>query len=193
MWQSFIRWTVYCKWCATSAPPAGSQWWADMPYHTEYWSLWNCEMLLRSSWPAAQTTESQNGWGWRVHGGHLVQPLCSSRITQRQLPMTMPGWLLIITKDGDSMTSLCNLCPCWVALTAALGSSFWRRKYLPCGQRMTSASKRIFRPLGTTTIVMDFLGQMEHIPSIHWELWICRGQTDHQIPLYTEMSETFIL
>lgn len=124
-----------------------------------------------------------------MSGRHQVKPHCSSRTTQRQLPRTMLRWLLIITKDGDPTTSLCNLCQGWVTLAAVLGRSFWRRKYWPCGQRTTSASKTP----GTTRVAMDILWWMGHIPSVRWKLWICWGQTDHQIPLSMEMSETFIL
>jgi len=48
-------------------------------------------------------------------GGHLVQPLCSSRATQRWLPKTVSRWLLNISRD--STTSLGNLCQCLVILT----------------------------------------------------------------------------
>lgn len=95
-----------------------------------------------------------------MSGDHLVKPLCSSRTTQRQLPRTIPRWLLIITKDGDPTTSLCNLCQGWLTLTAVLGSSFRRRKYWPCGQRTTSASKTP----GITTVVMNVLWLMRHVP-----------------------------
>ena len=43
-------------------------------------------------------------------GAHLVQPPHPSRATQSQLPRTMPRGLLSISKDGDSTTSLGNLC-----------------------------------------------------------------------------------
>ena len=47
-------------------------------------------------------------------GGHLVQPLCSSRATHSWLARTMSRQLLSISKDGDSTTSLGNLCQCSV-------------------------------------------------------------------------------
>ena len=37
--------------------------------------------------------------------------------TQSQLPRTMSRWLLNFSKDGDSTSSLGNLCPCSVNLT----------------------------------------------------------------------------
>ena len=51
-------------------------------------------------------------------GGHLVQLPCSSRATYSRLPRTMSRRLLNLPKDGDSTTSLGNLCQCLVTLTA---------------------------------------------------------------------------
>lgn len=41
---------------------------------------------------------------------HLVQCCCSSSVTQSQLLRTMSWLLLSISEDGDSTTSLVNLC-----------------------------------------------------------------------------------
>ena len=49
-------------------------------------------------------------------GGHPVQPHCSSRATYSQFPRTMTRQLLSISKDGDSTSSLGNLCQCLVTL-----------------------------------------------------------------------------
>ena len=49
--------------------------------------------------------------------GHLVPPPCSSRATQSGFPRTVPGQLSNISMEGDSMTSLGNLCLCSVTLT----------------------------------------------------------------------------
>jgi len=51
--------------------------------------------------------ESQNH---RIAEVTLVQSPCSSRATQSCLLRTMPRWLLNISKDRDSTTSLDNLC-----------------------------------------------------------------------------------
>lgn len=45
-------------------------------------------------------------------GGHLVQPLCSSRATKSQLPKL----LVTFSKDEDSTTSLSKLCHCLVTI-----------------------------------------------------------------------------
>ena len=50
-------------------------------------------------------------------GGHLVQHPCSSRVTYSRLPRTISRQLLNISMNGDSTTSLGNLCQCSVALT----------------------------------------------------------------------------
>lgn len=44
-----------------------------------------------------------------VPGGHVVQTCCSSRVTKSKLPGTMSRWLLSVSKDLDSMSSLGNL------------------------------------------------------------------------------------
>lgn len=41
---------------------------------------------------------------------HLVQPLCSNKVAQSQLPKTMSRQLLNISKDVESTTSLGNIC-----------------------------------------------------------------------------------
>lgn len=44
-----------------------------------------------------------------VPGGHVVQTCCSSRVTKSKLPGTMSRWLLSVSKDLDSTSSLGNL------------------------------------------------------------------------------------
>lgn len=51
-----------------------------------------------------------------ISGRHLVQPFCSSRTTDSQLPRTMFRWPLNISKNAKS-TNSCNLCQCLVILT----------------------------------------------------------------------------
>lgn len=41
--------------------------------------------------------------------GHLLQPHCSIRATQRGLPSTILGWLLSISKKGGTTDSLSRL------------------------------------------------------------------------------------
>jgi len=50
-------------------------------------------------------------------GGDLVQAPCSTRATSSQLPRTVSRQLLNISKDGDSITSLGNLCQRLLTLT----------------------------------------------------------------------------
>ena len=50
-------------------------------------------------------------------GRHLVQPPCSGRAAESWLPRTMAKQLLNISKNGESTTSLGNLCQCLVTLT----------------------------------------------------------------------------
>ena len=53
----------------------------------------------------------------KTSGGHLVQPPCSSKATLSKLPRAMSSKVLNNSKDGDSTTSLGNLCQCSVTLT----------------------------------------------------------------------------
>lgn len=48
---------------------------------------------------------------------HLVQPSCSCKATETQLARTMPSWLLNISKDDDSTTSLAKQRQCSAILT----------------------------------------------------------------------------
>jgi len=48
--------------------------------------------------------------------GHLVQPLCRSRVTYSRLHRTLSRWVLNISRDGDSTTSLGSLFQCSVTL-----------------------------------------------------------------------------
>ena len=50
-------------------------------------------------------------------GGHLVQPLSSSRTTYSWFPRTVSRQLLSIPKEGDSTISLGNFCQSLVTLT----------------------------------------------------------------------------
>ena len=49
--------------------------------------------------------------------GHLVQTPCSTRATYSQLSRTMSRWFWNISKEGDSTTSLSNLCQWSLTLT----------------------------------------------------------------------------
>jgi len=62
-------------------------------------------------------------WLWLedTSGGYLVQTCCSSRDALRQLPRTMSRWLLDISMDGDSATSLGDFCQPSVTLTVKKG------------------------------------------------------------------------
>lgn len=46
-------------------------------------------------------------------GGHLLQSPCSSRVAQSQLPSTVSRQLFNISKNGESTSSLGNLCSAW--------------------------------------------------------------------------------
>ena len=64
-------------------------------------------------------TESQNhrmlGVG-RDSMGHLVQAPCRSRVSYSRLHRTLSRWVLNISREGDSITSLGNLFQCPVTL-----------------------------------------------------------------------------
>lgn len=56
-------------------------------------------------------TDSRSGWGWNDLCSQLVQPSCLGRAIQSQFPSIMSRWLLSISKDGESTTSLGQLVP----------------------------------------------------------------------------------
>ena len=67
-------------------------------------------------------TKSQNHriteW-WELEGtsvGLVVQPICQSRVTYSRLHRTLSRWVLNISREGDSTTSLGSLFQCSVTL-----------------------------------------------------------------------------
>lgn len=60
--------------------------------------------------------------------GHLVQPHCSSQVTYSRLPRTR--YILNIYKNGESITSVNNLCQGLVTLMVK--KCFWSRDNLLC-------------------------------------------------------------
>lgn len=64
-------------------------------------------------------------------GRHLVQPLCSNRVTHSQLCRTMSRQLSNISNDGDSTTFLGNLCYGLVTLMFRQSFSHFSSRPLP--------------------------------------------------------------
>jgi len=48
--------------------------------------------------------------------GHLVQSTCRSRVTYSRLQRTLSRWVLNISREGESTTSLGSLFQCFVTL-----------------------------------------------------------------------------
>lgn len=63
---------------------------------------------------------------WRPSG----QTVCSRKATYRQLPMTMSSWFFSTSKEGDSTTSMGNLCQCSVIFTVKKCFFMFRRNLL---------------------------------------------------------------
>lgn len=61
---------------------------------------------------------------------HVVQHPCSSKVTYRWLLRTVSRWLLQISKDEDSTTSLSNLCQCSITFTVKKRFLVFRRNVL---------------------------------------------------------------
>jgi len=62
--------------------------------------------------------------------GHLVQPLCQSRVTCSRLHRTLTRQVLNISRGGDSTTSLGSLFQCSVTLRGKKFFLMFRRKFL---------------------------------------------------------------
>jgi len=62
--------------------------------------------------------------------GHLVQPPCRSRVTQSRLYRTASRWVLNISREGDSTTSLGSLGQGSIALRGKKFFLMFRRNFL---------------------------------------------------------------
>lgn len=77
--------------------------------------------------------ESQNSKCWKVPlGGHLVQSLCSGRVSCARLYRTMSTQVLSTTIDGDSTTFLGNLLQCLTTLMEIKCFLVFRWSFLFC-------------------------------------------------------------
>jgi len=62
--------------------------------------------------------------------GHLVQPPCRSRVTYSRLHRTASRWVLNISREGDSTTSLGSLFQCSITLRGKKFFLMFRRNCL---------------------------------------------------------------
>ncbi|KAK4818676.1 hypothetical protein QYF61_017421 [Mycteria americana] len=101
-------------------------------------------------------------------GGHLVQPPCSSGATYSQLPRTMSRQLLNISKDGDSTTSLGNLCQGSVTLIIRLlrAPSNLTLNVSRDGASATSSPGNLCQCLTTLIVNNFFLKSSLNLPSL---------------------------
>ena len=63
-------------------------------------------------------------------GDHLVQRTCQSRVTYSRLHRTLSRWVLNISREGDSTTSLDSLFQCSVTLRGKKFFLMFRRNFL---------------------------------------------------------------
>lgn len=78
---------------------------------------------------------------WGTSGEHLVPSLCSGRATYRKMSRTRCRQFLNISEDGESATSLSNLCQHSVALTVKKKKlHHWHWSFLS-GQKVKDCEK----------------------------------------------------
>jgi len=65
--------------------------------------------------------------------GHPVQPPCRSRVIYSRLHRTLSRWVLNISREGDSTTSLGNLFQCSITLRVKKFFLMFRRNFLCFG------------------------------------------------------------
>jgi len=98
-------------------------------------NVWSFDWLIQSSLSLCNTgiTELQSHRMVGVRrdsGDHLVQPPCRSRVTYSRLHRTVSRWVLSISREGDSTTSLGSLFQCSVTLRGKKFFLMFTRNFL---------------------------------------------------------------